>query len=137
MKSQALERRNRQRLKRSDRAPAGSLLASPGTPTNENELDITVVPHCERCQGLLYWTELREWDGSRGQDRHGALRCIICGNIIDPVIVGNRRRVRAIAEESARAHGRRWWRALIQRDLRVNDRVNDNDKVGVPKRRER
>jgi hypothetical protein len=66
---------------------------------------------CERCSGLLYWTELREWDGSRGQDSHGALQCILCGNIIDPVIVKNRQRV-AFVQEAARPSGRRWRRTV-------------------------
>jgi hypothetical protein len=66
---------------------------------------------CERCSGLLYWTELREWDGSRGQDSHGALQCILCGNIIDPVIVKNRQRV-AFVQEPVRPSGRRWRRTV-------------------------
>jgi hypothetical protein len=66
---------------------------------------------CERCSGLLYWTELREWDGSRGQGHHGALQCIICGNIIDPVIVKNRQRA-LTSQESAASPERRWRRML-------------------------
>ncbi len=69
---------------------------------------------CERCSGLLYWTELREWDGSRGQDSHGALQCILCGNIIDPVIVKNRQRTMASLREPARSPGRRWRRVLSE-----------------------
>ncbi len=69
-----------------------------------------MVPHCERCRGLLYWTELREWDGSRGQDGCGALQCIGCGNIIDPVIVKNRRRVEAAAGVSGPVREPRWRR---------------------------
>lgn len=74
--------------------------------------DRAAAPHCERCSGLLYWTELREWDGSRGQGHHGALQCIICGNIIDPVIVKNRQRALISARESATTPGRRWRRML-------------------------
>lgn len=69
---------------------------------------------CERCSGLLYWTELREWDGSRGQDSHGALQCILCGNIIDPVIVRNRQRTRASVRGPACSPGRRWRRILSE-----------------------
>ncbi len=47
--------------------------------------------HCGRCRGLMYRIELRDWGGSRGQDGCGALQCIACGDIIDPVIVKNRR----------------------------------------------
>lgn len=47
--------------------------------------------HCGRCRGLMYRIELRDWGGSRGQDGCDALQCIACGDIIDPVIVKNRR----------------------------------------------
>jgi hypothetical protein len=72
----------------------------------------TAAQHCERCSGLLYWTELREWDGSRGQGDHGALQCIICGNIIDPVIVKNRQRSLTSVRESVATSARRWRRML-------------------------
>lgn len=47
--------------------------------------------HCGRCGGLMYRILLRDWGGSRGQDGCDALQCIACGDIIDPVIVKNRR----------------------------------------------
>jgi hypothetical protein len=47
--------------------------------------------HCGRCRGLMYRIELRDWGGSKGQDGCDALQCIACGDIIDPVIVKNRR----------------------------------------------
>jgi len=47
---------------------------------------------CGRCCGLLCRIQLRDWGGSRGQDGCDALQCIACGDIIDPVIVINRRR---------------------------------------------
>ena len=47
--------------------------------------------HCGRCRGLMYRIQLRDWGGGLGQDRCDALQCIACGNIIDPVIVRNRR----------------------------------------------
>ena len=53
----------------------------------------TASIHCERCHGLMYRILLRDWGGSRGQDGCDALQCIACGNIIDPVIMRNRRRV--------------------------------------------
>ena len=51
----------------------------------------TALIHCGRCHGLLYRIQLRDWGGSRGQDGCDALQCITCGDIIDPVIVKNRR----------------------------------------------
>jgi hypothetical protein len=47
--------------------------------------------HCDRCRGLMYRIELRDWGGSKGQDGCAALQCMACGDIIDPVIVKNRR----------------------------------------------
>lgn len=47
--------------------------------------------HCGRCHGLMYRIQLRDWGGSRGQDGCDALQCIVCGDVIDPVIVKNRR----------------------------------------------
>ena len=73
--------------------------------------------HCERCSGLLYWTELREWDGSRGQDSHGALQCILCGNVIDPVIVKNRQRAVASLREAVRSSSPRRWRRILSGSL--------------------
>lgn len=51
----------------------------------------TASIHCGRCHGLMYRIQLRDWGGSRGQDGCDALQCITCGDIIDPVIVKNRR----------------------------------------------
>lgn len=51
-----------------------------------------MVIRCGRCCGLLCRIQLRDWGGSRGQDGCDALQCIACGDIIDPVIVKNRRR---------------------------------------------
>lgn len=47
--------------------------------------------HCERCGGLLHRIQLQDWGGGRGQGSGDALQCIACGDIIDPVIVRNRR----------------------------------------------
>ncbi len=45
---------------------------------------------CRRCQGLMCPIELRDWTGSRGQDASRALRCLLCGDIVDEIIVSNR-----------------------------------------------
>lgn len=51
----------------------------------------TASIHCGRCRGLMYRIQLRDWGGSRGQDGCDALQCIACGDVIDPVIMKNRR----------------------------------------------
>lgn len=63
----------------------------------------TASIHCGRCHGLMYRILLRDWGGSRGQDGCDALQCIACGDIIDPVIMRNRRRVRQLPMVRRRA----------------------------------
>ncbi|MBZ5496142.1 MAG: hypothetical protein LAP85_07035 [Acidobacteriia bacterium] len=45
--------------------------------------------NCHRCNGLMYRMELRD---SKGFERLKALVCVICGEIVDPVIAVNRQR---------------------------------------------
>ncbi len=47
---------------------------------------------CKRCQGLMTQEELRDWGGGKGSDWSSAFRCIPCGDIIDLVILINRKR---------------------------------------------
>lgn len=52
---------------------------------------------CHRCQGLMYPVDpLDSLDVLRGgeDDRIRAWRCLSCGDLIDPVIMQNRRRPR-------------------------------------------
>lgn len=50
--------------------------------------------NCRRCKGLMSFEELQDLqDGIR---HVSALRCIVCGDIVDPVIMSNRKR--AISE---------------------------------------
>jgi len=46
--------------------------------------------NCQRCHGLMYATELKDWHGGVGQDHCPALRCLACGEIVDPLILLNR-----------------------------------------------
>jgi hypothetical protein len=46
--------------------------------------------NCQRCHGLMYATELKDWHGGVGQDHCPAFRCIACGEIVDPLILLNR-----------------------------------------------
>lgn len=66
----------------------------------------TASSHCGRCRGLMCRIELRDWGGSRGQDGSDALQCILCGDIIDPVIMRNRRRVMQPPRVGRKAEGR-------------------------------
>ncbi len=43
-------------------------------------------PHCPRCLGLMLFTELRE----NCSVKVPAWECILCGSILDPVILANR-----------------------------------------------
>ncbi len=45
--------------------------------------------NCKRCNGLMYKMELRE---SNGFERLDACVCLICGEMIDPLITVNRQR---------------------------------------------
>jgi hypothetical protein len=56
---------------------------------------------CARCAGLRVPEILYE-----GGARVGALRCIHCGDVIDPMIVRNRRRVRQSPMVGRKAEGR-------------------------------
>ena len=47
--------------------------------------------NCSRCSGLMHAEEFRDWHSGMGMDQFRALRCLVCGEIVDPVIVQNRR----------------------------------------------
>ena len=38
--------------------------------------------------------ELRDWTGGRGYDCSDAWRCLLCGEIVDPMIRSNREKVK-------------------------------------------
>jgi hypothetical protein len=65
---------------------------------------------CQRCNGLMYRMELRD---SNGFGRLRAFVCVLCGEMVDPVIAFNR--TRDLAQEQIipkRAPRRRHsWRA--------------------------
>ncbi len=42
---------------------------------------------CPRCNGLMYAMEMRD---SHAMVRSAGLACILCGDIIDPIIARNR-----------------------------------------------
>jgi hypothetical protein len=45
---------------------------------------------CGRCQGLMCPVELRDFGSGMCEDRSFALRCLMCGEIVDPIILHNR-----------------------------------------------
>jgi len=45
--------------------------------------------NCKRCNGLMYKMELRD---SKGFERLSASVCVICGEMVDPVIAVNRQK---------------------------------------------
>lgn len=67
--------------------------------------------NCPRCQGLMCPAELRDWEGSSTQDCFHALRCILCGEIVDLLILSNRRRT--IQREAIPRKGRARHRAPV------------------------
>ena len=48
---------------------------------------------CHRCHGLMVEEELRDWADGGGFVSSDLWRCLLCGELIDPVIRMNRRNV--------------------------------------------
>lgn len=46
--------------------------------------------NCARCEGLMHAEEFQDWQCGMKADRFRAFRCLLCGEIVDPVIVQNR-----------------------------------------------
>lgn len=49
------------------------------------------APECDRCGGLLVLTFYQDLQDDTGQIDIAALRCTMCGEVIDPLILENRR----------------------------------------------
>lgn len=47
---------------------------------------------CVRCNGLMVPDRFADLADDTGQIEFGGWRCLVCGNIADPVIVANRQR---------------------------------------------
>jgi len=45
---------------------------------------------CVRCNGLMVLDRFADLADDTGQIEFGGWRCLVCGNIADPVIVANR-----------------------------------------------
>jgi hypothetical protein len=48
-------------------------------------------PHCPRCRGLMFSVNYGDWGDPQDTPTGRAWNCIHCGEIIDPVIMTNRR----------------------------------------------
>ncbi len=69
--------------------------------------------HCPRCNGLMYKLELRD---SQAQSRAAGMVCLLCGEIIDPVITGNRiRSLQGLLQTTGGRMRRRRVRRLVMR----------------------
>ncbi|TKS57774.1 MAG: hypothetical protein EWM73_03736 [Nitrospira sp.] len=46
---------------------------------------------CGRCDGLMVDERICDWEVTEGDRCTDGYRCLLCGNIVDAVIAGNRR----------------------------------------------
>jgi len=59
--------------------------------------------HCPRCSGFMVITSFEEWGTGTMTQMSPAWRCVLCGEVIDPIIVANRRQRRPPATSESRA----------------------------------
>ena len=57
----------------------------------EDETVMFPPPYCPRCRGLMYSVSYGHWGHPQDAQTGRAWNCIHCGEMIDPVIVANRR----------------------------------------------
>lgn len=62
--------------------------------------------NCHRCQGLMCPVMLHDRDSGIGQDNCHALRCLVCGEIVDELIVRNRLKARLRKHGPVRSRAR-------------------------------
>lgn len=46
---------------------------------------------CGRCDGLMVDERICDWEATEGDRCTDGHRCLLCGDIVDAVIIGNRR----------------------------------------------
>lgn len=46
---------------------------------------------CPRCEGMMVQSSFLDLEDDTGQHEFWALRCVQCGNIVDPLIMKNQR----------------------------------------------
>lgn len=59
--------------------------------------------HCPRCRGLMYSVNYGDWGHPLNTQPLRTWNCIHCGEIIDPVIMANRRHEAPAKIEKSRA----------------------------------
>lgn len=47
---------------------------------------------CERCDGLMVSEQICDLQGTNRELCANGYRCLLCGNVVDPTILDNRRR---------------------------------------------
>ena len=67
--------------------------------------------NCTRCHNPMWPTELRDWTGGRIYDSSPAFHCMLCGDLVDPVILSNRDH--ATAEQNLRRGRTRFHRKAV------------------------
>lgn len=72
--------------------------------------------NCSRCQGPLCFSELRDEEGVLVTEGAPAFRCILCGELIDSVILMNRARNPTEREHGRRAVSRRRTMRIVMRE---------------------
>jgi hypothetical protein len=50
--------------------------------------------NCNRCEGLMCPIFLHDWESGTGHDHCRAFRCLVCGEIVDGLILRNRMEMR-------------------------------------------
>lgn len=55
------------------------------------ELATVPHPHCPRCRGLMFSVNYGDWGDPQDTQPGLVWNCIYCGEMIDPVIMANRR----------------------------------------------
>jgi hypothetical protein len=61
---------------------------------------------CDRCQGLMCPVLLHDRDSGIGQDNCRAWRCLVCGEIVDELIMRNRLQALMRKRDATRSRAR-------------------------------
>lgn len=78
---------------------------------------------CARCQGLMVEEEQRDWADGRGYDCFDAWRCVVCREIVAPVIRSNRRKVNEVGLDGRMTPARHNARTISVRSIRIGASV--------------
>ncbi|MFZ5876056.1 MAG: hypothetical protein ACOYXU_06555 [Nitrospirota bacterium] len=76
-----------------DETPLTSKQYTFGNLASNTRADREARMGCGRCQGLMAGERLMDLRSDSGRFVCAAWRCVVCGDVVDPVILNNRRRV--------------------------------------------